>query len=752
MTSPEPLASRRAGEGEDLAALAACALLVPAVWLLLGWRPARLVSGYDAVDALVPVVQALVDAHGAVSSLAYRPDLLGGTAVRDTLGPHPLLVLLAAIGLSTTWILNLMTFAVQALLAFFGQRGLRDLTTTFGGSPSSLAVRVPLAVVFAGFAPYVGWRVGYGHLTLLVGLLPFVAGFALLLASSNRATSATLTFASVITIASSLPFVGQQIVLYGVVFGLPMAAGAWWAAGSPRRALVLPALVAAASLMLAAPAFAPMIAHALGGDALRQVGRTEVTYSYLTAGPMDWLSSLPWGLFLPPGRPEIQHHESNLPLGPLVLLLVLVPRRGRYVLAGMAASVLLAVAFASNVRPISDVLLWVLPPLRSFRVPTRALLPALAVLPIVGLAAVAATRPRLERARALDLSVGLVAGIGLWFLPPVVREVLAWALALALVRPFSVGGWKPSTGAVLMALAAGSLGAFSQRLLPFPDTESLLAETRRWGASVRAAEPALASALTRVVARTEGVAFGANRTLAGGLSGLDGYAFPERRFVALVRALRGEPYAPNALLLRFHETYPASRVLFQLYNVAWTIDDGLAGPTPIVRTRGTTAGPAWFPAAIAVDADETRLAETLLAWGDATHERARGELRVLKDDVPAAGGAAALDPDCARAEVRSLQASGDALRVLVTTRAACPLVLATNYDGILEAWARSAGGRTALPTFPAYGALLGVVVPAGATEITVGPRPWPPGWTLLVAAVGLVVAAWAVRGHTALAA
>ena len=65
--SPEPRAWR---EAEDLGALAGCALLVPAVWLLLGWRPDRLVSGYDAVDALLPVVQALVDARGDMGALA----------------------------------------------------------------------------------------------------------------------------------------------------------------------------------------------------------------------------------------------------------------------------------------------------------------------------------------------------------------------------------------------------------------------------------------------------------------------------------------------------------------------------------------------------------------------------------------------------------------------------------------------------------------------------------------------------------
>src|SRR4029077_9066049 len=108
----------------------------------------------------------------------------------------------------------------------------------------------------------------------------------------------------------------------------------------------------------------------------------------------------------------------------------------------------------------------------------------------------------------------------------------------------------------------------------------------------------LASPLVRVLAESDRSPFGANRTFAAGLSGLDGYGFPQRRFVALVRALRGEPYAPNALLLRFHEPFVASRVLFQLYNVAWTLEDAEPGQAPRVRVRGPTAGPAWFPATL----------------------------------------------------------------------------------------------------------------------------------------------------------
>lgn len=746
MTAPV-LESRATGEAEDLFALAASGLLVPAVWLLLGWRPDRLVSGYDAVHALFPMVQALVDARGDASALAYRLDLLGGTAVRDTLGPQPLVVLLAAAGLTATSVLNLTTFAVQALLGFFGQRAMRDLTVVFGGSPWTVRLRLPLAVVFVGFAPYVGWRVGYGHLSLLVGLLPFVAGFALLLASSNRTAGATLTLTSLLTIAASLPFVGQQLVLYGMVFGLPLAAGAWWATGGRPSDLKLPLLVLSSSLMLAAPGFAPMVDHAFGDDALRQVGRTAVTYSYLTARPMDWLSSLPWGRFMAPGRPEIQDHESNLPIGPLLLLLALVATRGRPVLKGFLASVALAVAFASNVRPFSDVLLAALPPLRSFRAPTRALMPALAVLPAIAMAALAAVRPLRSRVRVGEMLAGLAGAVASFLAPPVVREVFAWGAAVALVQPTSWRWATPPTLALLLALGGGSLGAFRERLLPFPDAERLLAETRAWGAAAREEEPTLATPLTRVLAETDRAPFGANRTFAAGLSGLDGYGFPQRRFVALVRALRGEPYAPNALLLRFHEPFPASRVLFQLYNVAWTIEDQARGGSPRVHDHGGTAGPAWFPASIVKHAGWPELARALLDWGESTHERARAELRVLAEDAPAAGVALPLPRDCSTAEARSLRAEGAALRLVVRTRAACPLVLAMNYGELLEAWGN---GRTRLATFPAYGALLGVMVPAGTTDVLISPRPWPPRWTLLVAGAGAVLAAGALRSGSRL--
>lgn len=730
---------------EDVVSLVACAGLVGGLCLLLGWRGERLLSGYDAVNALLPMVQALVAAGGDPSALAYRPELLGGAALRDTLGPQPLLVLPAALGLSATQVLNLAILAVQALFSFFGQRLLSDLAALLGRPAWPAPVRVVLGTALLGFAPFVGWRVGYGHLTLLVGLLPFLAALVLLCASTARSSSLALVVIAVLAVTLGLPFVGQQLVLCGAVFGLPILAGAWWGGGHERRRLLVPALAVLAGLLLAAPGFLPMLAHALGGDALRDLGGPTMTYSYLTAAPMDWLLSLPWRV--PPwaGRPPIRLHESNLPLGPLALLLVLQTRRARPLLLGLLTSAVLAVAFASDLRPLSDLLLAGIPPLRSFRVPTRALLPALAVMPLLAVAPLASggwhTRP-------WRLALGGVLGAAVLFSsPPLWREILGWGLCLALV--FFARQERPAGQAlalpVVLALSGGSLGAFQERLLPYPDAEALLASARLEGEAARRAEPALARPLVRVALETDRHPLGANRAFAAGLAGLDGYAFPQRRFVALVRALRGEPYSPNALLLRFHEAYLPSRVLFQLYDVAFALEDDAPRASSRVKRRGPTAGTAWFPSELVEDPRVEDLAAALLEWGDDTHAQARRTLRIVAADPAWRGRALAVPAECASARAGAVEAMGTALRVDVETPSGCPLVLATNYAEGLEARGLADGVESRLSTFPAYGALLGVEVKAGATRVEVRPRRWPPGWTLPMAGVGLMLAALAAR-------
>ena len=166
-----------------------------------------------------------------------------------------------------------------------------------------------------------GWRVGYGHLTLLVGLLPFLAVLALVSASAAASRNRFLVAVGGLTVALSLPFVGQQIVLYGALFGLPLLAAVHVTGGRPLRSLAVPGLAALSACCSRRRGTGPMLEHAWSSDALREMGGESVTYSYLTAGPRDWLTSLPWLAPAAGARKAIHLHESNVPFGPILLLL-----------------------------------------------------------------------------------------------------------------------------------------------------------------------------------------------------------------------------------------------------------------------------------------------------------------------------------------------------------------------------------------------------------------------------------------------
>jgi hypothetical protein len=714
-------------ERDDLLLAGAALVLVPLLWrVALGWSTAASVSGYDAMATVIPVLGELQAAGGDWSALVYRSDLLGGMKVRDAIGPFPLFAWFARLGWGATGIYNASAFVVQALLGFFGVRAASDLAAAWSLRPLTWPERA-IGLVLAAFAPALGWRLGYGHLTLVVGLLPFAAGLALVAAASGRTVSATLGALAVSALTIGVLFTGHQLVVYGLVFGGPILLGVWWTLGRRPAGLLLPAGACALAAALALPSLLPVLAHAASSDSPRVLGRTQITYSYLVERPRDLAASLLWTRSaIPGGQPELHHHETNVPLGPLLVLMALVPwRRARGLAIGLATTVLAAVLFSTDARPFSSALLAAVPPLGSFRVPTRALLPFALSVPVVALAAAATRAGRWPR---LDTAIACGGALVLFVLPGVPREIAGWALALALVVPAlerRVLARVPTAG-VLCALAAGGLGAFRERLLPFPEPGRILADARRVGDALKGARPELTRPLTRVSLGWEDGALGPNTAFASGLSALDGYYFPSRRYIEMFSALHGYEYQPNALLLRYPASERWTHSIFALYNVGWFLQRTEGGQLQ-GRKLAPTAGAAWFSGGFETVPTFAALGKVLLEADTATAERVRARLWLVDSDprtAPARGFA--VDPACATARVLGVSTTpaGTGVRVQVETPAECPLALAMNYVETLAAEATDAEGRTtAAPVFPACGSLAAVRVPAGTRDVLVEARP-----------------------------
>jgi hypothetical protein len=224
------------------------------------------------------------------------------------------------------------------------------------------------------------------------------------------------------------------------------------------------------------------------------------------------------------------------------------------------------------------------------------------------------------------------------------------------------------------------------------------------------------------------------------LSALDGYLFPNRRFVELVTALREHPYTAAAMLLRFPEAYRSSWPLYRLFNVTSVIE--APDPPGSVRARPLveTAGAAWFSATATPVESFSALAGKLRAEGDSLHERAHEVVWVVRSDpVVAAADLARLEAArCEGGHVELVETAlrGQHVRVPVAPSSACPLTVAMTYAEDLRALGRARdGGVRPLVTFPAYGALLGVWVPEGIERVdieAVTPKlPLAPAWRLL---------------------
>jgi hypothetical protein len=767
--------SRLARELDDVATLALVVLVVPLTWtLLLGWAWPLAVAGHDGIAQDLLIIREAAEGGAGWSSLVFRPDLLGGFKGRGVLGPLPLVPPLAVLGLSAVAITVVSAFLAQAVLAFLACRAVGDVATAWSEGADAPSWLERLGTVWlCAFAPVLAWRLSYGHLNLVLGLLPFAAALALVAAATARTITATLVTVTTVAFALGLLHSGQQIVVAGVVFGGPILLGAWLSLGGRPRDLAAPLLVVAGALLVAWPAYWGMLVHARGSDAPRALGAATVTYDFITATARDWLTSIPWTIdALPADRAAVLRHEVNYPAGPLLLLLAAVPwRRARALGLGLALSLAAVLIVSMDVAPLSRALLTLIPPLKSFRVPERAVLPwlwAVAVLTAAALvqraggapgeapAAPRATRRRGARAsqtaaawwRPYTIALGLPLAALLWWLPSTAREAGAWALAAAAVLLLRRPRWTAIPAVVLvLALGLGSVAAFRERLLPFPDAGALLAEAARLGDTVRRARPELESPLARVRLELAIPAFATNTAFAAGLSSLEGYAVPTRRFAALLFALRGDRYESTAVFFALPSGDRAFPVLRQLYDVGWSVTVPSRGRLAI-EPAGPVAGPAWFSASLVRVNDLTALARELRAAGESLHQRAREVLWLDADDPLAVGAPlpAALHGGCGQARVIGVQAPRRASEIVTRTdtAAACPLTFALNFTEDLRATALLGDDRRApIAVFPGYGALASVLVPAGTREVRLWASPpqppWPVAWVLL--GVGCCVAA-----------
>ena len=758
-----PAAMIASVEREDLTLLALIALLVPFTWsFLMSWQLGTSIMGHDAIAQSFPAIRDFIEtAHASWKNWVYRPDLTGGVIAHGEVGTPLLLEIGAAIGLSAMSCLNLIVFVFQTIITFLGIRIFSDLLLLWSSSSEARA-RIPFTLKIAltwliGFSPVLAWKFSRGHFLLVAGLFIFLIAAASLLAVRTKRVSVTLAGVCCFALLNAIPTAGQQTIFYSIIFGGPILVALAWPEfkASRIKAFISSSqgifLVLLASLLISLPKFLPMIHYALGTDSSRGVGGAALTYSFTTSTLRDWLTSIPWSVNLfSIGREFGYYHEVNYAFGPLLLLLIYTPwKRSRFLGIARIISAFLAIALSLDLKPISTLLIAGVPFMASFRVPARAILPfALFMVPL----SLATLGFHFEKQLLLTESKNsksqkvaegalliLISSLVLLF-PSAVWEPLSWLAMLLLLVLIVKKTVQPShwlLSVLIFILSGASLAAFKSRLLPFQNEELLVSELSKVHEQVLQQQPSLSLPLQRVHFNFSIPGLSVNTGYAAGFSTLEGYWFPPRRFGQLVSALQGQHYDPTFCIFPFSSAEKSFLVLNQLYNSGYSADQ--QNGAIVVHESGPTAGQAWFSGNLVSFATIEELAFHLLEKGSSVAKTALEQDWVVSTDSAVINAALphSVDARCSEAKVLGVDSKrGDQhFHIRVQTPADCPLTLATNY--VSDFKVTSVGGSNGLRTFPAYGSLLGVWVPAGTQEINLEIASYTPTWVMGAQLLGL---------------
>lgn len=730
--------------GVWLACLAVCAF----TFVLLGFAPGYSVMGNDGPQYFLPMLSVLSHVHGDWPAMTYRPEFYGGTDILGMYGILPVSVLFAMLRVPPVWNLNLTLLGELSMLAYFATQGVRALAVRDDALFGARGLLIICGVTWvSAFSSVIAFRVDAGHLYYITALVAMLAVLTVWVSGVRGRSRAFTLVLALCALLQAFCVQGFQILLYGAFFGAPLLVALGFELANRhgwRRTLLAGALCAGlcvAAFAMAWPIFSEMLAFAQSGDTPRRLGHDVVTYSYFTPSWREVVASLFWFRQGISHLPAYQQLEVGYGIGPALMLAVLVAlQRRRAMLAGFALSLVLAVAFATDVAPIAGWLVHHIPLLADFRVPTRVFLPLFFVWGLIALAALLCETARVPLPAGRILwtipgVMGVAFGAGR-LLPAAAAETLVWGLTAALMFTVAARRGLWAVPLLIAALVCLDVAAFARHVPMVKHAASALAANARLGRQIGSAVPALTIPLTR--ADVDVATFGFDMSPVGRIATITGYGFPPRRFSMLMHDLVNAPWSPTRVYFDATGKLPDFGVPQQLYNIGYRLH--LKGDKVVVTKLAPTPG---------------------AAWASRQRRPVDGQHRldaVLKRKLPATGwqdtqyvdrpiAHPSLQFDCAGLHFAAPRRLDDRrIEIGVTGRAAgpCPVTVSLTWADNLRGRVVTAAGEADLALYPAYGTLVGMLLPAGAHGIVIGPALRHGTSSRYVAWAGLLLAAMLV--------
>ncbi len=760
--------SRWKNEIKDIGLFFTCFCIIVLTWVVFfSWAPGKILSYLDGLSIDFVYILEIIKASGNWKHLIYRQDWLGGVKLFEAAGLPGLYALGAKLNCSPVMILNLAIWLSQAIYSYLCIRLIQSIYFIKNQSRLVRSYLLTLALVWIfAFAPVLAWKFSNGHWGMLMGTLFSIGAMSVYLAGVTQTQSLTNSVLFFLVCFECFHTTLQQPIIYGVIFGFPIFIGILYSEplskNLSKKSALFVVLIVLAAFGLSLDIFSLLVGHAFNGDGARGLKGSEVTFSYLTGSWNDLFSSITWSRTVIPSDRDGQFwHEVNYPWGPfLALLFLAVSRTQLSMVIGLCVSFVAAWLFSMNVFPISDVFLTLIPFLKSFRVPTRAVLPFTLLLPVCVIPFLISHRESASftwrelkrqfhfRGVILILSLSLFLLLIFFGVPSGVREVILWGSCGWFVYENRAGKWNRHKAVFLfLILGLGSIFAFKERYFPLIEMNVFNSQGERLREEILQNAPDLKSPFVRAKLDWVSPVYDINIGRFLDFSIPNGYFFPLERYSRLVQALNQMDY--QATVIHFDEPLKnIFDILQKIYNVQYVIS--LDSNRNIkIKNLPLTLGSGWFSSGITFVRSFDELGYLLRLYRNSTEKMGEAALTIQNDlAVMNADLRESVNPICKNSKVKEMRegSTKQDFEIEVDNQADCPLTLSMNYANHMRASTHDFSSQSSpLKVFPSYGALTGIWVPKGVTKIHLRVELDPPahlvigGWLLFfICMVGVV--------------
>ncbi|OFZ16542.1 MAG: hypothetical protein A2X86_12155 [Bdellovibrionales bacterium GWA2_49_15] len=687
--------------------------------IITPWSPLKLLGGHDMPHHLLTLM-----ARPDSALTIYSPQWLGGTLLYPLYGILPLEQIGIFLHLNPVDAINLIIIFTMAAAGFWGVKCIEKLYEYYYEKQTLVTKNfflwLLLALIFS-FSPLFCWRITFGHMNMIISsMLTLIASNLFLSIRLARPFKPFEKILFVISCWHILSTVSQQLLIYTLYF-IPLFALILFYKVPPRyywqnfkKIIFEYILLISLPIILAIPDIWALVLFHSSGESSRGLQTGNIIFSYTKGSWLDVLGIFFWSkLYFLDKINYYFMHEINYPVGPFILLFVLFffnslkNRKMLFLESFTIFALIFWVIFSFDFQWLTDLTLFLFPPLKYFRVPGRMYILFVFVLLMFITTKIVFLQDQFKRGKYFWIinTIMMALACALAYYNTLYFDIFCFIFAAyffiqqVLKLP---GFFSPLT--VLLMMLLGTLTSFSERAEEFASKETIAEFSKNIDI------PFLKNPLERARVFLSYPFFGLNTPFALNISSLQGYSHPLMGFNTLSSSLEGIPF--DTARLQFPTLlYSNNHALKILYNVH--TDIFVQNNAVSARRFSDESQPLWFPVH-PIPISSVHELPVVFSQNDANlGSYIHDNLLLFRDDYAHTYQNTDLS-SCKSILAKNVSYTDGTFAINLQNPAtvSCPMTVATNFSSFLVAQSTDQSGKIQdLKTHPSYGALLTVIVP-----------------------------------------